>query len=874
MKRLFTIVCATMLAGQAWAANYDFKQDQLYYKITSDSTVEITIVTAWENNYPGLTSINIPEVVTNDGKQYSVTQIGAIAFYKCSDLQSITIPNTITSIGHNAFAYCNGLTSITIPESVSSIGESAFKECTNLTIVEFASIECLCGIKYENSGSSLFDANPLLYSHHLYIDGKEVTNLVIPETVTSISSRAFSGCSGITSVVIPNTVNSIGYGAFSDCNNIETLTFNTNAANGICQNMPNLKTLIIGDSVTYIDAEAFKGCNSLTSVSVPNSISMIGKEAFNGCNNLDYNTYDNAYYLGNDVNPYVVLMEVKNKSISSCTVNEGCNIIYDEAFSGCNNLTEIKFPESISNVGYAAFNNCNAIQKAEFASLESLFKIKWVFDYYTVNNPLRYARQLYINGKEETDIIVPEGIESISAFAFASNNLNITSIDIPNSVTSIGYEAFYGCKGIKSITIGYGLNNIELRAFDYCNVETLSINAKDIGTRFSENVKMLQTVILGDSVKIINKDAFNSSTNLKNVISYASVPPTLDGGDPFGYADVVYVRANCVDAYKTAPIWKRKEILPFGIISIKSDNETQGIIEQEDSLIIDGKQLTITAKANNGYHFVKWSDGNTDNPRTYSTAKDTSFTAIFEAHNVVTDEAVAATCTATGLTEGSHCSVCNAVLVAQEVIPALGHTVVVDTAVAATCTATGLTEGSHCSVCNAVLVAQTEIPMAEHIVVVDSAIVATCTESGLSEGKHCSVCDTLLVKQTEIPALGHEFKNYVYNNDATAEADGSETAVCERGCGATDTRVKEGTKLATTVVTESAANAVNIYAHGNTIVVENATDEIRVYDAMGRIVGRDVARNVSTITVNGSGVYIVKTGSVVKRVMVNLEFGK
>ena len=115
--------------------------------------------------------------------------------------------------------------------------------------------------------------------------------------------------------------------------------------------------------------------------------------------------------------------------------------------------------------------------------------------------------------------------------------------------------------------------------------------------------------------------------------------------------------------------------------------------------------------------------------------------------------------------------------------------------------------------------------------------------------------------------MGHEFVDYVYNNDATIEADGTETAVCEHGCGETYTRVKEGTKLAT-VVTESAANAVNIYAYGRNIVVENATEEIRVYDVMGRLVFRDAARHVSTITVNGTGVYIVKVGDVVKRVVV------
>ena len=114
-----------------------------------------------------------------------------------------------------------------------------------------------------------------------------------------------------------------------------------------------------------------------------------------------------------------------------------------------------------------------------------------------------------------------------------------------------------------------------------------------------------------------------------------------------------------------------------------------------------------------------------------------------------------------------------------------------------------------------------------------------------------------------------EFVDYVYNNDATIEADGTETAVCEHGCGETYTRVKEGTKLAT-VVTESAANAENIYAYGKTIVVENAAEEICVYDAMGRLVCRDAMPCVRTeMQMNNPGLYIVKVGGVAKRVMVN-----
>ena len=240
-----------------------------------------------ENAFRGCTSIATVTMFDN------ITSIGSSAFYNCTGLTDVTIPDSVTIIGRSAFYNCVGLTSITIPDSVTSIGAWAFEDCSGLTSVTIG------------NGVTNIDSCAFYYCSGL-------TSVTIPDSVTSIGSYAFEDCSGLTSVTIGNSVTSIGTSAFEGCSGLTSVT--------------------IPDSVTSIGDRAFYKCSKLTKVTIPEGITTIGEYVFSGCQNLQYNEFDNAKYLGNAGNEYLVLVWANSTDITSCNIDDKCSFILKHAF--------------------------------------------------------------------------------------------------------------------------------------------------------------------------------------------------------------------------------------------------------------------------------------------------------------------------------------------------------------------------------------------------------------------------------------------------------------------------------------------------------------------------------------------------------------
>lgn len=409
-------------------------------------------------------------------------------------------------------------------------------------------------------------------------------------------------------------------------------------------------------TVTSISDYAFYGCIGLTSVIIPNSVKSIGNNAFYGCDNLQYNEYDNAFYLGSVDNPYYALVKAKSTDISSCKINGNCKIIVGEAFKDCQELTTISVPNSVIYIGKATFNGCSALHSITLpfvgdAPREVFFNnanttYSASNDYYSRNTrPLGYIfgtsnydgsiaiEQIYVkdgylgyqtggtgtySDYKET-YYIPSSLKEITItgdcsipYAAFYNCYMLESVNISNSII-ICKKSFYNCSNLKSLTFGNAVTNIRGYAFFGCT--------------------SLTSVDIPNSVAIIDGLAFCDCRGLTSV----TIPNSVISMGIGVFKDCINLTIYCQAKLKHSGwsedwnptncpvIWGTQKVN----LDVTANSSDFGLVSGTGTYYT-GSDVIISAAANEGYIFVKWSDGNTTNPRLFNIIGNTNLTAFFE----------------------------------------------------------------------------------------------------------------------------------------------------------------------------------------------------------------------------------------------------
>ena len=501
-------------------------------------------------------------------------------FNRIVTLTDVTFGNTVTTIGDNLFGSCRGLRNATIPSSVTRIDNGAFANNQNsLESVFISDLAAWCRIDFGTA-----DSNPLYQRANLYLNGELVTALVIPAGITEVKNFAFTGCQSITTLVVPEGVTTVGCEAFCHCYNladiqlpetlttlrfgafsrtgIETISFPaavTELPDWIVDNCQNLTEVELPATLTYIGQYAFAGCNNLTSIEIPSSVTSIRENAFENCSalktvinfsNLTFTagSEDNghvAYYADkvvnapngsmvgdylfatiDGVNTLVGYLGNATEIVLPENFNGQSYAIGSNAFAGNEDIVALTIPAAVTRINGGAFIGCAGLTTLRIEDGEDTLVLGCNI---TSEDESVDGEGLFYNIPLET-LYIGRNLEYPTGKANGRSPFDrivtLTDVTFGNTVTTIGYNLFGSCSGIRNVAIPSSVTSIRDCAFFECiSLESVAMpeNVTEFGDRVFCYCSSLREITIPTGVTTLGYATFYGCTSLENIVIPAGV---------------------------------------------------------------------------------------------------------------------------------------------------------------------------------------------------------------------------------------------------------------------------------------------------------------------------------------------------------------
>ncbi|MBR2460215.1 MAG: leucine-rich repeat domain-containing protein [Clostridia bacterium] len=567
----------------------------------ADKTLEITALndkTAVRIALPEETVSIAPEAFKDCGFLHvtfpdGVKEIPASAFEGCRRLRTVSLPKNLHTVATRAFFNCIALEEPRIPSTVQRIEFGAFGNCAKLHCSYFSpdatvDPEAFIGTAWdERNNRSLLKQ----FSYTQLTDGTYAINSVgnafkrkqeitIPTNVSRLSFSAFFACREITSVTIPGSVTSIAPNCFSECQMLGSITVSENnpvykSANGALLSRdgerlffcpPNVISFTVPNGVKIIEPGAFRACKKLKRILLPQGLERIEADAFSTCVLLsDLTLPDSVAHIGASAFSFC-------RSLTGIHLPSSLITLGESAFNACSQLSEVIFPDSIEKIGEKAFNSCPRLSSFEIS--ESCK------NYSTVDGVLFNKDKTVLIACPQSKkgrYVAPRELKTVSGWAFYDCR-SITSVSLPDTVTSIGVCAFMGCSSLRTFKIPKGMTSVADYTFAWCSdlrTVTVSNMLQAIGQSAFSSCEKLSAFVFPDGIESIGKDAFKSCTAITELVFPSSLRSIDEGAFSSCYALSSVILENGLEALKRKAFAHcsalTKIFLPATLITVKRD---------------------------------------------------------------------------------------------------------------------------------------------------------------------------------------------------------------------------------------------------------------------------------------------------------------